>query len=280
MYGSILEDLLKLSKPTDTNIDPSEIEGSCVLLQSNGKNLEIEENKRKAKAKKEEPSIFNSVFAKLKLLLGTLNPTSRIRYLILNLIDKREKGWPESKSEAEGPKTLKEVHEEDEKQKAILEAENTRGHDSYGYGYESQPQHEERGQPSVVYVRKKESSNRGTGNTWNEFEQVVPKIDIEELTSKIANHLEQNFELANISYENLKDLKSSGISGKEIVPIIIQSAFKSSNVSKVIVSKPTSLLVIYMALQLAEFTNQKILLREFQHIFKFLMNWNPKITII
>ena len=234
LLDSILEDLLNLSKPRDTNINPSEIEGSCFILQCCGKNLEIEENTRNAKAKKCGISKFNCVFAKLKLLLGILNQKSNIRHLIRDIIDKREKGWPENNCRAESAKTLKEVHEEEEKQKAIVESENTKGYDSYGHGYESQPQ------PSVVYVKERESSNIGKENMWKEFKQAVPKINIEELTSKIASHLEQNFEIANIPYETFKDLKSSGVSGKEIVPIIIQSALKSSNVSKIIVSKPTS----------------------------------------
>ena len=95
---------------------------ACLLLQNVGKKLDKQQSsKSKKKEEKEgkEKAIesIEECIEKLEEIKDKLQATSRLRYIIMNLLDLHKNKWPESKSKKEGPKKIDEIRNDIEKEK-------------------------------------------------------------------------------------------------------------------------------------------------------------------
>jgi len=237
MHHGIIQQLL--IKP-DENQYPNEdeIETLCTLLDSIGKQLDIDEAKK----------YVDFYFQKLKEIASKreLYP-ARTRFKILDVIENREKGWPEK--EELSTKTREEVRKqaiEEEKEKERAARKALRGRGGYsergrargrargtrtGKKYEKVEEKEEDGWSTVgkkktvrIQGRQKEEDLRiETRNAFSALEvdeistpktpetppavaEEAPKIDIEQQTTSIMNAFYDDRQKDD-AIESLKDLK-------------------------------------------------------------------------
>jgi translation initiation factor 4G len=97
-----------------SNPDPSEetIESICQLMTTVGGKLE--ENQATA-------PLFDSYFERMEELQKTPGLPSRLRFMLMDVADLRRAHWVDKKKD-KGPKTLAEIHEDDEREKAAAVA--------------------------------------------------------------------------------------------------------------------------------------------------------------
>ncbi|KAK9467831.1 hypothetical protein V1512DRAFT_260173 [Lipomyces arxii] len=94
-----------------------EIESLCGLLTTIGYKLESERIHR---------DHMEAYFQRLQNILDTQKLPSRIKFMIMDLIDLRRVGWRDKKTADSGPKTIKEIHKEAEKAQAIKDLSKSR----------------------------------------------------------------------------------------------------------------------------------------------------------
>ncbi|KAF5094555.1 hypothetical protein D0Z00_003496 [Geotrichum galactomycetum] len=97
-----------------SNPDPSEetIESICQLMTTVGGKLE--ENQATA-------PLFDSYFERMEELQKTPGLPSRLRFMLMDVADLRKAHWVDKKKD-KGPKTLAEIHQDDEREKAAAAA--------------------------------------------------------------------------------------------------------------------------------------------------------------
>eukprot|EP01022_Parablepharisma_sp_SALTPOND_P017607 TRINITY_DN283_c0_g1_i1.p2 TRINITY_DN283_c0_g1~~TRINITY_DN283_c0_g1_i1.p2 ORF type:complete len:508 (-),score=79.45 TRINITY_DN283_c0_g1_i1:1013-2536(-) len=234
----------------------TDIEASCVLLQSIGKELEHEEKKRVSKPGTAVQKGFEQSMEKLKKIKEVIKPTSRVRYLIINLLDRQKNGWPEIKSKKEGPKKLEELYKDIEEEKLAAEASARRAyayhqpdygreHES-GYDYDTGRTSSPRGK---MYYKKKEAPQ----NIWSTLEQVrstpepaEKKFEKEEIITKIPDHLHTYAkDPAKVSFEEFKVLSENEVEASEVVTEIMKAAVENNAISRQI-SKNKAVLPNYI----------------------------------
>lgn len=103
--------------------DEAEIESLTSLLQTVGKQLDNPESKAQGR--------MDLYFERIKQMIELPELPSRLRFMLMDVIDLRSKGWS-SKADNKGPKTITEIREEAERQAREdelrrLAAQNNRG---------------------------------------------------------------------------------------------------------------------------------------------------------
>ncbi|RFU35855.1 hypothetical protein B7463_g496, partial [Scytalidium lignicola] len=104
--------------------DEAEIESLTKLLRTIGSNLDSTEKGR---------PMMDVYFARIQTMIDTPELPSRLRFMLMDIIDLRRKRWA-SKESDKGPKTLEEIRAEAEAQAAQKAAENARGGQRGGGG--------------------------------------------------------------------------------------------------------------------------------------------------
>lgn len=101
--------LLCLRDQSSNTEDPSEdrLENLAQLIKTVGARLEAKEKTKAA---------LNFVFDNVQTILETCKLASRIKFMLMDLIDLRNANWVSAKSES-GPKTIQEIHDEAELKK-------------------------------------------------------------------------------------------------------------------------------------------------------------------
>ena len=110
MHSCVTQLLSNVSDPEE-----EDVESLCKLMATIGSKLDIE----KAKA------FMDSYFERIKELSTNKKLSSRIRFMLLDLIDLRRNGW-KARVEVSGPKTIAEIHKEAERKAQEEAAEKLR----------------------------------------------------------------------------------------------------------------------------------------------------------
>ncbi len=100
--------------------DPGEeeVESLCKLMTTVGEELDKDRGKK----------IMDAYIVRMQKMLNTDKLTSRIKFMILDVIDRRKRGWTGDVG-LKGPRTIQEIHQEAAKQKAEeAAARSQRGH--------------------------------------------------------------------------------------------------------------------------------------------------------
>ena len=171
-----------------------------MLLQRVGKHLEKMLNSHNNGNKLEE------VIKKLERIKEGLRANSRIKYIIVNLIELKENGWPESKNKKERPKKLNELYQDIEKERHALEIQTKKLY----YDYDNNEE--------IVY-RKKEPEKAQYGKfAILATEESDEKFDRHEILDKITEHLLSYMNDSNmISFNELKPLITNTIPISEVI---------------------------------------------------------------
>ncbi|KAI9673437.1 MAG: hypothetical protein M1817_002899 [Caeruleum heppii] len=96
--------------------DEAEVEGLTKLLRTIGANLDSTEK---------GPQLMDVYFKRIKTMVDTPDLPSRLRFMLMDIIDLRKKNW-ESRTANKGPQTIQEIRDEAARQLAEKEAEKLR----------------------------------------------------------------------------------------------------------------------------------------------------------
>lgn len=124
--------------------DEAEIESLTSLLKTVGRQLDDPGSKNQP--------LMNVYFSRMDNIMNMPALPSRLRFMLLDVIDLRRKGW-NSKEDNKGPKTIQEIREEAQRQQQVAEqqriaSQSNRGGggrmpmgrgDARGFGYNQQP---------------------------------------------------------------------------------------------------------------------------------------------
>lgn len=180
---------------------------------------------------------------KLDNLSRIIKPSSRVRYIIVNLLEMRKNKWPESKSKREGPKTIEQLYQDIENERLSAEA-NLRAYNRhekyykntyYDYGEYEDAGYEGRqyrSPKSKMYRKTRQSKGyetkayeveRNEMEEEKEAEKEEEAFDKDEFMEKIITHLENyTKDPKEVSFEEYRDLAK-----KIPAPEFVTSLFKS-----------------------------------------------------
>jgi hypothetical protein len=160
---------------------------------------------------------------KLDEVSQSTKPSTRVKYIILNLIEMRKNKWPETKGKKEGPKRIDEIYQDIENERQRVEA-NVRAynrheryykntHNDYGeyedggYGYDRQYR------SPKSKMQKKVGDSRATQNKYYEPTRTEEKeitedvFNKEEFIEKMVEHLERYVkDSKGVSFEEFKKI--------------------------------------------------------------------------
>jgi hypothetical protein len=103
----LLENNAKLDEPQE-----SDLQSLAILLTNTGKLLEAPENGQEIPGKPHKSAIMDQHFAKIQLLAQSKALPSRLRFMLLDLIELRARNWVQRREMTVNPKLLKQIHEE------------------------------------------------------------------------------------------------------------------------------------------------------------------------
>lgn len=103
----------------DLNNEPSEeiLESVVELLSTVGEQFE-NDSFSAGSATLEGSTLLDSLFVILQQLIDESDISNRIKFKLLDMVELREKSWTSNKKDA-GPKTIQQIHEEDERERAL-----------------------------------------------------------------------------------------------------------------------------------------------------------------
>ncbi|EPX73058.1 translation initiation factor eIF4G [Schizosaccharomyces octosporus yFS286] len=110
----IMHECIKRLLGNVTDPEEEEIESLCKLLMTVGVNIDATEKGHAA---------MDVYVLRMETITKIPNLPSRIKFMLLDVIDSRRAGWNIKKEIEKGPKTIQEIHEEAERKKALSEAQ-------------------------------------------------------------------------------------------------------------------------------------------------------------
>ncbi|KAJ5915179.1 hypothetical protein N7454_011291 [Penicillium verhagenii] len=110
--------------------DEAEVESLTSLLRTIGSSLDASEK---------GPAMMDAYFARIHLMVETPNLPSRLRFMLMDIIDLRSKRW-NSKDSDKGPKTIQQIREEAARAQQAAEQEKMRQQANRGGGGGGRPQ--------------------------------------------------------------------------------------------------------------------------------------------
>lgn len=185
---------------------------ACLLLQNVGKRLDKQQSSKSKKEEKEEKAI-NSIeecIEKLEKIKDKLQAASRLRYIIMNLLDLHKNKWPESKSKKEGPKKIDEIRNDIEKEKYETEKDIRRdyygGYPKYYDNYDNENDYHKY---KAIY-KKKQNENTFDKLTVVERDENEndSNFDKAEILDKVNDHFIGYLKDKTASFEEFKALNS------------------------------------------------------------------------
>jgi hypothetical protein len=174
---------------------------------------------------------LEKIMERLERIKEALKSNSRIKYIIVNLIELKENGWPESKNKREGPKKLNELYQDIENERQALETK-------YKRTYYTHDSNEE------VGYRKKDSDKMQYGKFATlATEESDEKFDKHEILDKITEHLLSYInDPSTISFNEFISLKANTIPTSEVILKIFTTIAGNSH----LLSKANKQLITYI----------------------------------
>eukprot|EP00094_Tigriopus_californicus_P006294 TCALIF_06059-PB protein Name:"Similar to Eif4g3 Eukaryotic translation initiation factor 4 gamma 3 (Mus musculus)" AED:0.10 eAED:0.14 QI:762/0.68/0.76/0.88/0.87/0.88/17/1203/1801 len=157
--------------------DEESLECLCRLLSTVGNNLDDETTKTLAKGPNPEIKHFDTYFEDIRKIIGSKQITSRVRFMLQDLLDLRQSKW-KPRREAAGPKTIDEIHQDAEREKKLenLMSKNAGGgggRDDRGWsGRDGRDSQRDSGRGSFAHndnsrKRNPRASAQGSDEGWN-----------------------------------------------------------------------------------------------------------------
>ena len=103
--------------------DEESLECLCRLVTTVGQNLDIETKSRLAKGPVQGLCDMSNYFKEMNKLVNEKKTSSRVRFLLQDVIDLSENGWRKRREDA-GPKTIDQIHKEVEKEQMEIKIAN------------------------------------------------------------------------------------------------------------------------------------------------------------
>ncbi len=195
-------------------------------------------SKLKASVQAKDKEEFDKVFAKLETVKARLEQKSRVRYLIINLMERRRQRWPDNKAQTEGPKTIQQIHEDMDKEQ-LGPAKPYPGARPYhdDYPRDDEDSHQPQPQSPIRYVKKKPQENKFAALADAAKEEDAEKspqahaaepstkLDAEELAIKVKEHMQKYQQDPATDFAAITSIKETGNPVNDILQAVILSAF-------------------------------------------------------
>ncbi|EEB06893.1 translation initiation factor eIF4G [Schizosaccharomyces japonicus yFS275] len=130
----IMHECIKRLLGNVTDPEEEEVESLCKLLMTVGANIDATEKGRAA---------MDVYVQRMEMITKVENLPSRIKFIILDVIDSRKAGWRIKNEIEKGPKTIAEIHEEAERKRALQESQ--RANSRHGRDMNRNDSHSRRG---------------------------------------------------------------------------------------------------------------------------------------
>ena len=178
-----------------TGIPSEEILESVIeLLSTVGEQFETDSFSA-GQATLEGSVLLDSLFEMLQIVINSGNILSRIKFKLIEMKEVREKGW-DGKKKDEGPKTISQIHEEDERQRRLKEMKNAsrtnsrRANTSNYGGGNTNRNNSRRDQPRAS--REDFTSTRSSSNRINQRNQIKEESSHQSATANMFSALMNN----------------------------------------------------------------------------------------
>ncbi|KAJ2547250.1 hypothetical protein EV175_005296, partial [Coemansia sp. RSA 1933] len=114
LTSRIIQECIKRLLASYESPEEEETESLCKLLTTIGKKIDKPASK----------TLVDAYFARVKIMSENKKIISRIRFMLKDVLDLRQRNWVNANSKDAGPMTIAEVHEEIERKKAADAAQN------------------------------------------------------------------------------------------------------------------------------------------------------------